>query len=395
MATVNQIYALVNDAAAQAMGSSAIAVQNTSGLVSLGDTVLSSDDNKEQFYKALVDRIGRTIVAVRAYQAKKRSVKKDEMDWGAIYQKISYKKRDAVSNPTWVDNAQADPFDVAIQTEAVQTLFSEIATYSYEDSIPDAQLFTAFTNPQAMGAFISGIYTNMYNYLELTQENLDALAVNTNIVETGMISGAKPLRYRNLLKEYNIAKGYTGDNAGDALTATEALMSKDFLKFAAREIKMTLGYLEKFGTKYSYGDIPRHTPKDKQVVEMLGAFASATETYLEADTFHNELVKLPGYEEVAYWQGQGDSSFSDVSKIIQKSKVDSTTYTVTCADVIAFVHDIDSCASIIYKRRSHSAYNPRSERFNIFEKADQGYAVDITENAVVFTLADIVIEADA
>ena len=106
MATVNQIYQLVNDAAAQAMGSTAVAVQNTAGLVSLGDTVLSSDTNKEQFYKALVDRIGRTVVAVRAYQAKKRSVKKDEMDWGAIYQKISYKKRDAVSNPTWVDNSQ-------------------------------------------------------------------------------------------------------------------------------------------------------------------------------------------------------------------------------------------------------------------------------------------------
>ena len=391
MATVNQIYQLVNDAAAQAMGSTAVAVQNTAGLVSLGDTVLSSDTNKEQFYKALVDRIGRTVVAVRAYQAKKRSVKKDEMDWGAIYQKISYKKRDAVSNPTWVDNSQADPFDVAIQTEAVQTLFSKISTFSYEDSIPDAQLFTAFTNAEAMGAFISGIYTNMYNYLELAQEDLDAMAVNTNIVQTGMISGAKPLRYRNLLAEYNTAMGYDGqgDNP-DPLTPAQALRNANFLKFAAREIKMTLGYLEKFGTNYSFNNIPRHTPKDKQVVEMLGAFASATETYLEADTYHNELIKLPGYEEVAFWQGQGDSSLESVSTIIQSVAGEGdTTHTVTCPYVIAFVHDTDSCASIIYKRRSHSIYNPRAERFNIFEKADQGYAVDITENSVVFTLGAI------
>ena len=47
MATVNQIYAMVNDSAKEALGESAIAVKDTATLVSLGDVVLSSDDNKE------------------------------------------------------------------------------------------------------------------------------------------------------------------------------------------------------------------------------------------------------------------------------------------------------------------------------------------------------------
>ena len=142
MANVNQIYAMVNDSAKQAIGAEAITVKDTGTLVSLGDVVLSSDTNKEKFYNALVDRIGRTVIAVREYMPKDRAVKRDEMEWGAVYQKISYKMKEATSNGSWVTDQQVDPFDVEIGTVAVQKLFSKIGTYTYEDSIPDYQLFT-------------------------------------------------------------------------------------------------------------------------------------------------------------------------------------------------------------------------------------------------------------
>lgn len=378
MATVNQIYALVNDAAAEALGSKAIAVKDTGTLVSLGDVVLSSDTNKEQFYKALVDRIGRTVIAIRAYMPKSRAVKRDEMDWGVIYQKISYKARKAVENPSWEADTQADPFDVEIQTEAVQKLFSVIGTYSYEDSIPDYQLFTAFANAQAMGAYISGIYTNMDNSLAIAEENLANLAVSTNIA--GVIAKGKATQKRNLLAEYN-------ELTEAGLTVESCLRNLDFLKYATREIKTVIDNMTQMSVLYNSEDIPRHTPNDRAVVEILGLFASATDTYLQADTYHNDMVKLPNYEKVVYWQGAGTSfAFEDVSKInitnahIQEDAVEQ-------GGILAFVHDIDSAASIIYRRRSHSIYNPRAERYNIFEKADKGFAVDLSENAVVFYIA--------
>lgn len=378
MATVNQIYALVNDAAAEALGSKAIAVKNTGTLVSLGDVVLSSDTNKEQFYKALTDRIGRTVIAVRDYMPKTRAVKRDEMDWGVIYQKISYKARQAVENPSWKTDAQSNPFDVGIQTEAVQKLFSVIGTYSYEDSIPDYQLFTAFTNAQAMGAYISGIYTNMRNALAIAEENLANLAISTNIA--GVIAKGKATQKRNLLSEYN---GLTGA----ALTVESCLRNLDFLKYATREIKTVIDNMTQMSVLYNSEDIPRHTPNDRAVVEVLGLFASATDTYLQADTYHNDMVKLPNYEKVVYWQGAGTSfAFSDVSKInITNANIQELP--VEQGGILAFVHDVDSAASIIYRRRSHSIYNPRAERYNIFEKADEGFAVDLSENAVVFYIA--------
>ena len=383
MASVNQIYAMVNDAAKQAMGVEAITVKDTGTLVSLGDQVLSSDINKEKFYNALVDRIGRTVIAIREYTPKDRAIMRDEMEWGCVYQKISYKMGEATRNGSWVTGKQTSPYDVEIKTQAVQKLFSKISTYTYEDSIPDYQLFTAFTNANAMGAYISGIYTNMDNALKLAEENLANLAADTYMA--GALIKGKATQKRNLLKEFN-----TATSAG--LTVESCLKNVDFLKYASREIKTVIDNMKQMSTLYNAEDMPRFTPDDKLVVEVLGQFASATDTYLQADTFHNELTQLPNYEKVVYWQGSGTSfAFEDVSKInIQNSELITTsnaTGAIEQSGIIAFVHDYDAAASIIYRRRSHSSYNPRDERYNIFEKADKGYAVDLSENGVVFYIA--------
>lgn len=386
MATMNQIYGMVNAAASEALGASALAVKDTATLVSLGDVVLSSSTNKEAFYNALTERIGRTVIAVREYNAAKRAVKRDEMSWGIALQKISYKYRDAVTNPAWDFSAQADPFNVAPQTEAVQKLFSVMSTYSFEDSLPDGQLFTAFTSGAAMGAFIAGIYTNMKNAMEIADENIANLAVATNI--GGVLIKGTNAQKRNLLAEYNTA------HSNATLTVDNCLESLDFLKYATRQIMLVTKNLTKMSEIFNAEEMPRFTAKDKQVVEILGQFASACDTYLQADTYHNEMVKLPNYEEVVYWQSPGTSGFAfdDVSKINVKNShmavTGNSTGAIEQGGIIGFVHDVDSCASIIMRRRSASIYNPRAERFNVFEKADQGYMVDLSENAVVFYIAN-------
>ncbi len=384
MATINQIYGMVNDSAKEALGDRAITVKDTATLVSLGNVVLSSDDDKEGFYRALTDRIGRTVIAARAYSAVKRSVKRDEMDWGLVYQKISYRRREAVSNPSWVSNSQADPFDVSIQTEAVQKLFAVMSTYSYEDSIPDNQLFTAFTNPGAMGAFISGIYTNMRNYMEIAEADLANLAVDTLIA--GVLIKGTNAQKRNVLAEYNT-------KFSQHETAATCLANPDFLKYATREVLTAKDNMTTMSEIFNAEGFDRFTPEDKCVVEVLGLFASASDTYLQADTYHNELVKLPNYEKVVYWQAPGTTfAFEDVSKIFVKNEhlavAGNAEGQCEQSGIIAVVRDYDAAASVIMRRRSSSIYNPRAERYNIFEKADQGYAVDLSENAVVFYIAD-------
>ena len=378
MANVNQIYSMVNSAAQEAMGMAAITAKDTASLVSLGEQVLSSTDNTDKFYQALVDRIGRTVIAARTYAGKKRSVKRDEMDWGIWYQKISYKKVSATTNTDWDKTSTLSKYDITPQTEAVQNLFSKVGTFRFIDAVPQTKLFTAFVNAEAMGAFISGIYTNMDNCIAKYEEDNDNLAVATNIAI--VLSDGKAAQKRNLLAEYNTL------HPGATVTAAGCLENLDFLKYFSEQVGQTQKYMEDLGVAFNAStDIPRHTPKDKCVVEVLSTVAKKAAFYLQSDTFHKELVELPKYEEVSYWQGSGqDFSFDEVSKI----SIQNCTLNITAGGILAFVHDVDSCASVIRKQRAFSTYDEINDRLVFGKNFDHGYAVDKTENAVVFYIAD-------
>ena len=377
--TANQIYTLVNSAAAQSVGASAITVTDTSTLVSLGDKVLSSTTDIEQFYSALLDRIGRVVIAVRNYRAADRSVKREDMEWGCILQKISYTYNSAVANPSWVPTPQADPFDVNISTTAIQKLFSVLGTWSHEDSIPDYQLFSAFTSADKMAAFISGIYQSIENSLQVEEEALADLAVATNIA--GIITSGTSAQKRALVTEYNAL-------TGSSLTSATALFDDGFLAYACGEILMTSDYMKKMSVLYNADGLNRFTPTEDLVCEMLSGFDNALATRLRSNTYHEKLIKLPRYEVVSAWQGTGTGgALTDRASIKIKEYSSGSAVDVEQGNIIAFMHDRDSCASIITRMRDHSIYNPRAERLNIFKKADKGYAVDLSENGVVFLLA--------
>lgn len=397
MATVNQVYSIVNSSASQALGKTAITVTDTGSLVSLGDQIFSSDKNVETFYKALTDRIGLTIIAIREYKARYRSVFRNSMDWGAVFQKLSFSNSEGVENPSWIGDSQASPFDVGGTIKAKQKLFSKLSTWSNEEKIPDYQLRTAFTNANAMSAFIDGIFIAMKNSMELEIERVSALAVNTNIAGC-LLKGVANMK-RDLLREYNFNRGAVNENnvivAGgvSALTKEQALTDVGFLKYASKEINNALYNIGSYSQIFNAESQPRHTPKEKAVLEVLNEFASASDVYLQSDTFHKELTALPNYERVPYWQGSGDSfKFEDCSEIaisnINLAIVGNETGSVTQNGIIAFLHDVDSCASTMYDRRSTSIYNPRSEVNVYMEKATVGYAVDLSENAIVFYMTD-------
>lgn len=379
MATFNQIYTMVNDATAQMYGSEALTVKDTSSLVSLGEKILSSDTDKEVFFKTLVDRIARTIVAIREFETKERSVKRDAVNWGLFVQKISYKRHDAVENPSYDFTTQANPFDVKPQTEIIQKIFGEnIGVWSYEDVIPYDQMFTAFNSASAMGAVIAGIYTNINNEYTMAKAALENLAVDTLIA--GVIKKGKATQKRNVLAEFNTANS-------TSLTVAQALKNADFIKYVNREIYTTVGFMQEANELYNLEGIIRQTPKDKLVVEILGMYASASAVYLEADTYHNELVKLPRYEEVNYWQGMGsEASFEDVSSIkIKNTGIDAEE--ISQSGIIACIHDYDAVAAFIDKPETGSMPNPRQRCLNVFYQAARNFGVDLSEKCVVFYMA--------
>lgn len=373
--TANQIYAFINEVQKQALGKEAITVKDTASLVSLGETVLASDTNKEQFYQKLVDRIGATYVKSRAYTASnKGDIMRSPLDFGIILQKIqTHTLAKAKSNGSW--GSQVNPFAAASDpTDLQQSLFSVLGTWEIETKIIyDYQLQTAFTDAAKMGAFVNMIFQDMYNALEYEIEQCIKLCKATMIAQAW--KGTNANVRRNLLKEYNTA-------ASTTLTNETALRDAGFIKYASREISKVAKRFKRMSSLFNGAGADRFTPVDLMKVDVLDDFATASDMYLSADTFHKELVALPLFSSVDCWQASGTSyAFDDVSSI---NITDESETTTAKSGIIATIYDVDACGVMVDRVRTKSMYNPASELTNYFHKADYGMFVDNSENCVVF-----------
>ena len=377
MSKVSQIYDLVTQTAKESMGEQAITVKDVSSLIALGDSVLASNTDTENFLNTLVDRIARTVFRVRQYESDSEGMVRHPFEFGCIVQKIYVDLPEAKKNDAWEigQNDYTPKFAPVIKPTAKQKLFNGITTWEVDVTIPDFMFRTAFTNETSMATFIDAIFTAMDNMMTLALEN------NANLTRASFIArkikGGKPCGAINLLHEYN-----TITNAG--LTVENALMNAEFLAWASRSINLWVKRMSKMSVLFNEEGYKRHTPKDKLVVNLLQDFTSACDTFLGANTFHDELVKLPMYDSVAYWQGAGESfDFNDTSAI--NIKLDENN-TISKKGIIGVIYDYEAMGVTLNERRSTSERNNHDEYTNYYNKANIGYFNDMSENGIVFYL---------
>lgn len=384
---ISQIKDIVNDAAEDALGTSVAAQElDTTSFVSLGKAIEIANAY-EGFFGALVNRLVKTVYFIRTYEAKTRSILRDEHEYGAFVQKVYYTMPEAVDNesfniPQNNTYTQASPYDVTGVVAVSALIYGGQGTYSFEIIRPEEAIKTAFLDETSMYGFINGIYMAIENKVKLAEERLIATAANT-----AMALALKNGKARNLLTEYNTA------HAGATLTVAQALESADFLKYASKEIARTKANMAKMSTVFNVDGYETFTSENNLVVEMLSEFAKATDMYLQADTFHDELVALPNYEEVPYWQASGGSfQFSVCSAINVTNEAlaldaEDDETTISQSGIICFMHDIENVACYFGRRTTWEMWNPRSEVMVHGTKARTGYAVDKHANGIVFYIA--------
>ena len=134
---VNQVYSIVNSLASQLFGSAAVAVTDTRGLRSLGAQV-GSVAGYDKFLSLLVDRIGKTIVRTLDSEVEFPGLIRDDMEYGAMLQKITVNLPDAINNDAWdISSPGFTPtnFDIHLPVATV-TYFAGIATWKVQQTIP-------------------------------------------------------------------------------------------------------------------------------------------------------------------------------------------------------------------------------------------------------------------
>ncbi len=385
---INQIYDIVNGISKEILGEQAVVAENLENIVDIGKEIFDNT-SYDKYVKTLVDHIGRVIFVDRAYEGTASELYRDSWEYGAVMEKITGDLPEAVENESWnlTDKASYDP-NVFNKPDVSAKFFDKRTTFEIDLSIADKQARSAFNSANQMNSFLTMLTGNVDKSLTVKMDSLAERTVNNFILQTldaefpnvidNDYSNSTGVKAINLLKVYNTT-------FSKSLTAAACLYDEDFLKFASMIIRRTVIRMKKMSKLFNVGGKARFTPSSLQHVILHGDFTTAADMYLQSGTFHKELVELPKFREVAYFQGSGtDYSFSSTSNISGIIEKGSTTKTISLDGVIGVVFDHDAMGITNLDRRVTSNYNPKAEFTNYFYKVDCGYFNDLNESGVVF-----------
>lgn len=390
---VKQIYELVNDATKEALGQEASLLQeDLSNIVDVG-TAIANATAYDNYVKALVNRIGRTIFVTRKYKGTIPNVIFDGWEYGSIMQKIAGALPEAQENETWdlQDGASYDP-NVFKKPSVNVKFFNKRWTFEVQLSVTDEQVKESFLSKEQLNNFVEMLFNDVDKSIEVKVDSLVMRTINGAIAETvydSFVSGdtladlgaGSHVKARNLLYEYNQANS-------TSYTAKEFLSNPACIRFASIEIMKVAERMKKMSTLFNVGKTAKFTPRDALRIVMHSDFDSEAKGYLYSQTFHEEYVKLPEADTVPYWQGTGDDYDLDETASIKVKLPSDNSKSIEVKGIICACFDRDMLGVVNYKRYTTSNYNGKAEFTNFWHKLFAGQFIDLNENMVVFFLQE-------
>lgn len=391
---ITQVYSLLNTVIGEVTGKTDLVAEDLSNVVDVGKEILGSDNMVDAYVKSLVNHIGKVIFVNRVYGGRAPSVLMDGWEYGSILEKIHADLPDSVENESWdLTAGQTYNQDIFNGPKVHTKFFNSKNTYEIDMSFADRQVKQSFSNAVQLNSFFSMIDNRIRTRKTMDYDNLIMRTINNFTAATIKADyAAANLNTKSGFKAVNLLFNYNKDKEeADKLTVDNCLNNLDFLKYASTQIALYSDRLTVNSQLFNIGGTVKFTPKDLQHIVMLSEFEKAVAVYLQSDTFHEQLVALPGHENVTYWQGSGkDYSFANTSKInVTIKPVDGTSDNVTVVGtgILTCIFDRDALGVCNVEDRVTTHYNAKAEFFNNFYKSEAQYFNDYNENFVVFFVA--------
>ena len=384
---VTQIYEIVNQATSEVLGRENVVLEDLTNIVDVGNEIFSTD-NVDSYVKKLVNHIGKVIFDDRVYSGNVPSVLMDSWEFGSILEKVSIDLPDATENETWQleDGKSYDP-DVFYQPKVSAKFYNSQVTFEVPMSFTERQVKQSFSNITQLNGFLSMLHNAVDKSMTIKIDNLIMKTINNmtgEILAEELTTGDTIDFKKSGVKAVNLLAQYNKNNS-TKLTPEQAFKDGEFIKYSTYVISLYKDRMSKISTLFNVGGKERFTPSQYLHIVLLTDFASASKTFLQSDTYNKELVELPNYETVPYWQGSGKSySFEDVSQINIKTAKGKT---VKATGILGVMFDRNALGVCNLDNRVTSNYNPKAEFYTNFYKFDAGYYNDFNENFVVFFVA--------
>lgn len=415
-------HAIINELVKEATGQASITAVDTSSFVAAAELVLAT--GVENTLNALSLVLGRTLMAVRPYNAKLAILNQlNSNGYAARLRKISFYSRDALPagdvNTDLYTNL-ADGYDngtngatgstpatnstpsmwVQNQPIPLECNFSSIDVYQDSTTVYEYQLKQAFRDEASFNAFVAGILTEKGNDIESQKEAFNRMTLLNHIAAV-LDAGATESKV-NLTSAFNTYYGLTG---ASAYTTAELLTThfKEFLEFFIATFKEISDRMTYRSTLYHVAPtksghyLLRHTPKDKQRLIMYNPFWIKAQAMIMPEIFNDQYLQPPQFESVLYWQsinaGSGIEIYPAVTDFdsthtstygtkIKGSKVDEDYILGVLFDADAIMTDFQ------LERTDTTVLESRRHYRNIWFTYHKGAISDLTENCVVFYMAD-------
>lgn len=386
---VKQIYDLMNTVTSEVLGKSDVVAEDLQNIVDVGTEIFNASA-VDNYVKSLVNHIGKVIFVNRPYTGNVPSVLMDGWEFGSVLEKIQADIPDATENDTWnLTDKQEYKQDIFYQPKVSAKFFNKKVTFEVPMSFTERQVKESFSSREQLNGFLSMLYNAVDKSMTIKMDSLIMRTINNFIGETvasdykdslSDLTAKSGVKAVNLLYLYN--QKYNSGDGATKLTAEEAITNKDFIRFAVYTMSLYKSRLSKISTLFNVGGKPRFTDSANLHVILLNDLVAGASAYLQSDTFHDELVKLPTAETVPYWQGSGtDYGFSKVSDIHVTT---ANNEEVVVSGVLGVMFDRDALGVCNLDRRVTTAYNAKAEFYSNYYKFDAGYFNDLNENFVVF-----------
>lgn len=382
--TIEQAYQVVADLAEQATGETVLTPTDLSSYITVGQKALSN--GYDPLLNAISQVLQRTLIAVRPYERKFKSLAVTNDRFGAITRKLNFGDGDIQENVSYEleEGVSYSPWTVK-KPVILQTNFVGSDTWEMEMTVFTRQLDVAMKDPAELARLMTGLMTHFSNQREQKAEQL-ARATVTNFIAGENIIG----NVVHLLTEY---KQETGLNDLTVTTVKQPQNFPAFVRWAYARIGEVSSLMTERSQMYQQVitgyKIMRHTPVNYQRIYLNDNFLKHITAEVKSITYNDNYLETADHEGVNFWQAIESPMAINVKPVY----IDNTAEIVTAEqaqemdNVIGVIMDRDACAYNIYQDTLEaSPYNPKSESYNLIHKTRTQYSNDFTEKGVVFLL---------
>lgn len=383
----NQISTILTEAVAQFTGKACDTLDLTGFIANKGDIGIVG--SVEAFTKSLINVIMKKWYMDTEYRSGYKSpFFVDESEYGAITEVISITVPDAQPASNWTDivsgTTQLGLYTIYLPTCDVQ-VYGKTASFQIPVAIQEDKIKTAVDNESELREYISHIFLCLDNALVAHMEALDSANRNSFMaskIAYAASQGATGIHVVNLVEEYVAFAGL--ESTG--MTAAAYLNSEDALINGASTIMEYTERFSKLSSNYNTMGYKRFTPENRKVLQLLSKFDKAINYGMRSKVFHDDLIRLPGYQSIPFWQSEkrSEAGMIDVEIDVEgnKTEVKQDGIVGLLCDSWAIVHTIKSRDAVA------KAFEPE-HLIQYYKQFQDCYYNNLGMNGIVFIIADV------